>query len=325
MSNRYTLADLLEGPLKPYASILQFKPTETGWAVPPENRTDPFTKAGRQTHPHYPARFTFHTSEIIHRTPQDLRHTFSTFGTPPHFWMGISELNSILYPQKSSGSRKRALSKNKLSLVNRAKEPVSREAIPFAGSGFDLLLQRIPFLRSAWALLGTKASGVPTNLAGYIHPQVEIDGYAGDTNNWDYYTLLKASVPLTQFVRWMRTYTPHKTYVAQPYRRTGQEAGTYGTSGAARMTKDEWRLGRSANGKKWNTCHHQNVPGNKHWDCGRLQLDTICRWANWLASELDGVQAQTAPQQEARQTVGKDELRFRNILRHAEAIATLAK
>lgn len=282
------LGEPYKSALVPFRHILDTVPDENGWCVPPQSRVEMFSKAGHPAKPEAPPRFVFHTTEVVNRSRMSLARMFHAHPTPPHMWQSHSGENSVAYPVSVSGSRRRALSRA-LGTGKQAAAPTERASVQLthnAYSGFDVLLQRIPFSRIAWALSGTRQAKIETNHMGFCG-QTEVEGFAGDTSNWSDASLIKCAVPLVQFARWLHIRKGIVGWRPVAYSRLGAESGTYGKRGKARMQKREWLTCRRQDGSEWNVCTHQNVPGNKHWDAGRLALGRVCDHANRILDELE--------------------------------------
>jgi hypothetical protein len=148
-------------------------------------------------------------------------------------------------------------------LARRHPSPPHLWAMPSA----DLLLQVIPLDRAAYAL-GHPPGTVDTNRMGAI--QVECWGFARDMGSVSTQTLdwlaRRLLAPVVQMV---------PINLAHVRTTSGDEC--YGAHSACRMSESEWR---SFDG----VCGHQHVPGNSHWDPGRLDLAAIAaRAASILA------------------------------------------
>lgn len=125
------------------------------------------------------------------------------------------------------------------------------------------LWQHIPIDRAARALKGKGAAGVATNGAHAI--QVEIIGFAGDTDNWpaDYYDRLRE---LADWVERNAGVKPVETVDFQDR--------------AHPMSVAKWRAYKGH-------CGHQHVPGQDHWDPGEFRIAEIISGGNrWVHRTL---------------------------------------
>lgn len=125
--------------------------------------------------------------------------------------------------------------------------------------------QHYPLSTSARALAHPKGSP-ETNRSGAI--QVEIVGFAKDSHKWPAEVLewlgREVVEPIHNALDFKLTYPPF----------VGVEAGTIATVNAAqRFTWAEWD---DFNG----VCGHQHVPGNDHWDPGRLDIAHVVAAVN---------------------------------------------
>jgi hypothetical protein len=113
------------------------------------------------------------------------------------------------------------------------------------------LWQHIPLDRAARALKGQDAAGIATNGAHAI--QVEIIGFAGDTDTWpdSYYGRLRK---LAEWIEENANIASVETVDFQ--------------SRAHPMTREKWRTYKGH-------CGHQHVPGQDHWDPGEFKVDKV--------------------------------------------------
>lgn len=120
--------------------------------------------------------------------------------------------------------------------------------------------QLIPLNRTGYALKAVR--GTETNHMGRCI-QVEIAGRAAETHTWP-----------DEWLRWIaeevvRPIHEHGGVPLVTHRPVGEPSRSgYGTAAACRMSIDRWR-------RFSGFCTHQNVPGNDHWDAGRLDLGRI--------------------------------------------------
>lgn len=120
------------------------------------------------------------------------------------------------------------------------------------GFGFR---QYRPFGRASRAL--RHPVGTPeTNRQGDYCINISVTGYAKHAHLWDD----KIYADLIEFIAWC-----NNEFDIQPISRyaVGHGGEAYGVNGSARMLWDEWE---HHNG--W--CAHQEVPGNTHWDAGKV-------------------------------------------------------
>lgn len=131
-------------------------------------------------------------------------------------------------------------------------------------------VQTVPLNFSAKALLHDDPAGVnETNHAWAL--QCELAGMSEEAHRWSSDWL--RNVALDVIVPIVEEY-PEIEVVGRPT--YGNEA--YGEHSVSRMSWAEWEdFGE--------VCCHQHVPGNHHWDCGRLDLNTICSIARGALGE----------------------------------------
>jgi hypothetical protein len=116
--------------------------------------------------------------------------------------------------------------------------------------------------------------GVETNRRSAI--QIEIAWVAAEIDKLPFPIVQK----LWDWMRWVEDQTDVKQWISRDF--LGLEARGYNSP--SRMTDQEWN---DFNG--W--CGHQHVPGNFHWDPGKLDIDALtritrpgtprCETANW--------------------------------------------
>lgn len=261
-----------------------------------------------------PPRIVLHTTEMVSSTPEKMRKAFAQHPWPPHLWCSFADANAWSYTKKwGSAVRKKKVR-----------------------DGYDLVCQRIPFDRTAYALRAPKINGMKyeTNHAGRHCIQVEIEGYAGDTQNWpDSMLEVLGKQVVAPIVRWLRQ-NGHPNFELKPYKAVGLASGSftaedgvpvtwsaYGDykvtekkdkktgkvvsrkiSGYARMSYEDWLHCTGGQEGEWNIATHQQIPKNTHWDCGRMDLGKICEHAN---AELGAQPTQTADLSKVDEVIGE--------------------
>ena len=124
--------------------------------------------------------------------------------------------------------------------------------------------QHVPLSRSATAMRNL-SGGVETNRLHAV--QVEVVGMAAESHLWT-----------PDELQWFAQYVVAPIREQVPFqlvapRFVGQESGTIATTTAPqRFSHAEWQ---AFNG----VCGHQHVPENHHWDPGRLDVESILRYA----------------------------------------------
>jgi hypothetical protein len=126
----------------------------------------------------------------------------------------------------------------------------------------NLLLQTIPLDRSAYAL--ARPGSIQTNRLRAV--QVELWGFAA-----------KMGTVAPDVIAWLaeRVLAPVVRLVPidlTSVRPAGPREPCYGTTSPCRMTAEQWQ---AFNG----VCGHKDVPDNKHWDPGQLNLAAIAERA----------------------------------------------
>lgn len=131
----------------------------------------------------------------------------------------------------------------------------------------DLLLQTVPLNRSAYAL--ARPGAIQTNRLHAV--QVELWGFAAKMDDAG-----------DQLINWLaeRLLAPVARLVPinlGNVRPRGAGNRCYGTESPCRMTAAEWQVFDGV-------CGHKDVPANKHWDPGRLDLAAIATRAKAIVA-----------------------------------------
>ena len=122
-----------------------------------------------------------------------------------------------------------------------------------------------PFTRAARGL--RHPSRTPqTNRQGDVCVQVAVVAYAKDAGKWSDETY----ADLAEFIGWCNA-----EFGIEAFSRAdvGWGGEAYGVDGAGRMIWDEWL-------EHGGWCGHQEVPGNTHWDAGRVD------WTRLLEDDM---------------------------------------
>lgn len=131
----------------------------------------------------------------------------------------------------------------------------------------DLLLQTVPLNRSAYAL--ARPGAIQTNRLHAV--QVELWGFAAKMDDAG-----------DQLINWLaeRLLAPVARLVPinlGNVRPRGSGNRCYGTESPCRMTAAEWQVFDGV-------CGHKDVPANKHWDPGRLDMAAIATRAKAIVA-----------------------------------------
>jgi hypothetical protein len=130
----------------------------------------------------------------------------------------------------------------------------------------DELAASVPLDRAAFALLH-RSSDPATNKRGAI--QIELLGYSEDAHEIPDSGLARIGA-LVRRIRDLLDAETGRSFDLSGLNTVGSQG--YGSAAPQRMSWSAWRSFNAV-------CAHQHVPGNHHWDAGRLNIHRICEHA----------------------------------------------